>query len=440
MSTSSEKFILEKLWPFLSQWRTKRGLAAISILIILLALYFQIFFVLWGGLAILCAILLWSVFWYFLSGRYVFPSPYKKTVVLCFNVDAEVERNQKRIVKAIEIKLNDLNLDKKIRLRVIAPDIIDNKPQAHAYRNKTGVDLVVWGRSIYGTVDSHKVAQYEVFHTFSITEPLRKKLDLFLADVGIILLKRKWEISDANELSDIRVLADNLFETCLFIIGLYFYSEEYFIDAAKVFEGILPSMDNKGNQSQLVECKIQAGRVRLFLAEIYLIQAIIAHDNEKYPLAISLLEKIYPIVPNKIPVLIMLARKHYLNGNLPGAQSYTYYIRHIERKHPAVCINNAFFGIIQKNYERTRFWYDMLLRQKAIRDVDPFSVITFLDEEYKRSPSEHAYLYALAIVNGYIDPSIRKGELLRFLRLTKNRVEYEVLRRHSKELLNMKNS
>lgn len=439
MSTDIGKMLFDKLWPLLSQWKTKRGYAAISLALICVAWYFQVFLFLWGLLVFSFVILVWSSFWYFLSGRYVFPSPNRKTVVLCFSVDAEVERNQKRIVEAMQAKLDDLNLTRRIKLREIAPDIIKNRSQAHAYRRRTGVDLVVWGRSMYGTEDSRKVAQYEVSHTFKITEPLRNKLDLFVADVSLILAKRKWEISETNELSDIRVVAENLFETCLFIVGLYSYSEEHFADAAKVFEGILPSLETKERQSQIVESKIQAGRVRLFLSELYLLQARLAHDNKEYPTAISLLQRIRPNVPNKFPVFMMLARTYYLNGDLPNAQRNTEEMRRIERKHPAVCLNNAFFGIIQKNYERTRFWYDVLLRQKAIRDVDPFSVITFLDDEYRKNPSEHAFLYALAIVNGYIDSSIRKSDLLRFLRLTKNRTEYDILRKHARELLSMKN-
>jgi hypothetical protein len=439
LSTSIEKFILEKLWPLLSQWNTKKGYGIVCLLAVFAAWYFQFLFLLSGLLVLAFVLLLWSVSWYFLSGRYVFPSPSRKTVVLCFSVDAEGQRNQKRVVKAVQVKLNDLNLMKKIKLRVIAPDVIADKAAAHSYREKTGVDLVVWGRSIFGSVDSRNVAQYEVFHTFRITDALRTKLELFIADVGIILLKRRWEISEANELSDIRVLADNLFESCLFIIGLYYYSEEYFNDAAKVLEAILPSLDVKDRKSPTVESQIQAGRVRALLAEIYFIQSRIAHDEGDYPTSISLLERIQPIVPNKIPVLIMLARTTYLSGDIFRAQRFTESIRRVDKKHPAVCINNAFFGILQKNYERTRFWYDILLKHKAMQDVDPFSVITFLDEEYGKHPSEHAFLYALGIVNGYFDPSTRKGNLQRFLRLTKNRNEYEVLRRRAMELLAMQN-
>jgi tetratricopeptide (TPR) repeat protein len=427
--------LLEKLWPLFKQWKTRKGYCIISLVSLVLVFYSKIVFFVWGLVSYGCFILLWTILWYFLSGRYIFPSQNKKTVVLCFNVDAEVQKNQKRIFQALQQRLDDLNLTKKIRLREIAPDIIKNKSQAYKYREKTFVDLVVWGQSIFGTIDSRKTAQYKVYHTCKITDALQPKVQQFIADVGLILLKRKWEISETNELYDIRILAENIFETCLFIIGIYFYSENYFADAAKVFETILPSLDAKGNQTQLEECKLQAGRVRLFLVEIYIIQARIAHDNKKYPEAISIFEKILPIVPNKITVWIMLATSYYFNGDLPSAQQYTDYIREIDKEHPAVCFNNAFFAILQKNYEQTKYWYDILVRMKEIRDVDPFYVITFLDEEYKKNPSEHAYQYGLAIVNGSMDVSIRRRELNRFIRLVKNRPEYDVLTKRAKELL-----
>jgi hypothetical protein len=132
---------------------------------------------------------------------------------------------------------------------------------------------------------------------------------------------------------------------------------------------------------------------------------------------------------------MVLALTNYLLGNLPEALRLTEEIRKIDKHHTTVSINNAFFGILQKNYERTKFWYDVLMKQKKLMDVDIFSVVTFLDEEYRNNPSEHAYLYALGVVNGCIDPTTVKANLQRFLRLTSHRTEYEVLRVRARELL-----
>ncbi len=75
------------------------------------------------------------------------------------------------------------------------------------------------------------------------------------------------------------------------------------------------------------------------------------------------------------------------------------------------------------------------MKHKVLLDVDIFSVITFLDEEYNRNQSEIAYLYALGIVNGYIDPLKRKSELRKFMRKAKKRTEYSTLYQRANELV-----
>ena len=167
---------------------------------------------------------------------------------------------------------------------------------------------------------------------------------------------------------------------------------------------------------------------------MYFLYGRILHDSDKIKESLEYLNKIPEHIPNPIPLYIMLARVSYLNGDEQGANYYTERIRKLNKRHPAVCLNYGFFGIKQKNYDRVKFWYDEFIKHKILIDIDIMPAITFLDEEYSKSPTELAYLYALGIVNGYVDVK-RKRDLQRFIKLTKNRPEYIILHKRAKELV-----
>jgi len=433
------KFFLEKIWGFITHWKSKKGFMIVSLVMPLSFGLFSLQFSyspLYFALSVICFYLFWIPFWFVKSGRSILPSQYKKTIVFCFDVDSEGQRIFNKVLRRIRCHIEDLNLEKKVRLINISSDIIISQPKAHKYREKNKVDLIVWGNMDYGSLDSQKVLQFDVRHTITITPSLNHNLNLFLVDVGLILAKKDWTIREVNELKEFKVVADNLFEIALFIIGIYFYDENSIVNATKIFESILPFFVEKEKNMITIVHSVQAGRIRALLSELYFLQAIGLHNDGRIEESIKYLEKIPEHVPNRIPVLMMLARTNYLIGDVVSAKRYTDDIRKIDRRHPAVCLNLAFFGILQRNYDRVKFWYDELIKHKMLKDIDNLNpVITFLDDEYNKNPNEHAYLYALGIVNGYIDPLKRKSELKRFIRRVKNLREYQVLLKRAKELI-----
>lgn len=428
--------LIEKLLPLLTEWKTRKGyFVVISMIFLVIFFYLKIPLTLFSSLGYIIVFLLWTFIWYIGSSRVIIPLSNKKTVVFSFNVDAEGKRNYSRILIDLSHKLEELQLSSRIRIINAAPDLISNTQQATKYRENKKVDIVVWGKSFYGNLNEKKVLKFEVNHTCVVSEGLKQKPQLFFSDLAVILQRRKWTVDELNELADVKIVADDFLETCLFIIGIYYYDEKSLDDAICVFEAILPTLKAKAIDTEDNFRIIQEGRVNAMLTELYFLKAQIADSSGDHPTAVFLLSKILLYVPNKIPVLINLARSYYLSGDFSNAQKCTKEMRQIDKKHPGIFLNNAFFGIIQKNYERVRFWYDEILKLTSIRDIDLFSVITFLDDEYKKYPAEHCFLYAFGIVNGYIDPNRRKIDLRRFLKLTKDRPEYEVLRRRAKELL-----
>jgi tetratricopeptide (TPR) repeat protein len=153
---------------------------------------------------------------------------------------------------------------------------------------------------------------------------------------------------------------------------------------------------------------------------------------------VKYLEKIPKFIPNKIPLYMELARCYYLLGDTPKAEMYTKKISKINKKHPAVALNNAFFRIKQKKYPSVRFWYDELLKCKDLSEINPGEVLTFIETEYQKENTELAFLYSMAIVNHFLDETLISSDLEKFLSLTEDKNEYLTLRQKAIELLNSK--
>lgn len=191
------------------------------------------------------------------------------------------------------------------------------------------------------------------------------------------------------------------------------------------------SNNEKSNEIYLA----QTGRINSLLSELYYRKSGEEFENANYRRSIQYLEKIPDLVPNKMPILMNLARCYYQLGDLPNAEKITKQMRAIDKKHPAAAINNAFFGILQKNYDRTVFWYDQILKATTLNDIDVLEVIAFLNEEYLKDPSEHAFLYGMGVLNHHADPKSAKKDLSKFIRFTKKKDDYKVLTNRAKELL-----
>ncbi len=429
--------ILNKILSNISEWKSRKGFVLLICAGIVVSLILGITISLLTVSIFLVGIILWSILWCIGSGRIIFPSN-KKTIIFSFKVDNEGKKNYERIFNNLKEKLDELKISKDVRIIIAGPDVFNhNHDCAVKYQRRHNADMVVWGKSEYGNLESKKLLKFEVHHTCSISPTLNEKLQLFFTDMAVIFQRRTWTVNDINELADIKVVADDFLETCLFIIGIYYFDEIEFEKAIKIFENILPVLEKKAQISSDEVRKLQAGRVRTLLIDLYFLLAQVAHSENNNDKAIPLLLRILPSAGNKIPVLMVLARSYYFKGDIFNAQKCTNQIRSLDKKHPAVLFNNAFFGILQKNYERVRFWYEEILRMDAIKDVNVTDLIAFLDDEYRKLPSEHAFLYALGIVNGYIDPKTRKNDLLRFMKLTKSRNEYLVLRLRAQELLHL---
>lgn len=421
-------------------WKTIKGywIAIVLIIVLFTSIYIQ-----FGEIILLIpfivSLFIWTITWSLQSGRIILPTK-KKTLVLSFLVDDEARKNYKKVIDSLKSIVANLYLDKNVKIIKGSEDLIDNKVEAHKYREKTNVDLIVWGKTEYGNISGKRFTKFNLNHTIAISPSLRNKLDYFKADVSLILLKKKWTIDELDDLNDIYVVADDLFESCLFIIGLFYFDERLFDDSIKIFESLHQIVIRRANKQKNIDIEslAQIGRINAFLADSYFIKALELRQSDRIVETIKYLEKIPKFIPNKIPLYMELARCHYLLDDMSKAEMYTRKISKINKKHPAVSLNNAFFRIKQKKYPSVRFWYDELLKCKDLDEINPGEVISFIEKEYQKDTTEHAFVYGMAILNHFLDETLISSGLEKFLSLTKDKSEYLTLKQKAIELLNQR--
>lgn len=322
-----EESIVNRIISFLlKKWKTKSGLLIEIIILIAVIGYFY----LKTGLVVLIilipfVIILWFVCWSILSQRTIINPTSKRLILFSFRVEAEAKKQFDRVISKLKDYLVDLNLDNKVRLLVGSEDLITKKQEAVRIREKNNIDLIVWGNTLFGGLKDKKATHFEIHHTFAITHSLKQRLNLFLADITLILQKRSWTIYDINDINDYKIVTDDLFETCLFIIGLYYFDRQNYEDAIKIFEAILSISINKSRirAEQNIIYIAQTGRINALLIDLYFLRSTEMRDKGDIKSELFYLEKIPEKIQNQIPILMNLAKGYYDIGDLKKAEEYT---------------------------------------------------------------------------------------------------------------------
>ena len=150
------KNIIDYLTSFWPHRKTKWGLFIIYILIIVLGFqyvlpYYQTHKQLFYAITLISFIgpLL---LWFSLSGRIILPSS-QYTVVFCLKGhDARSVKYIQNTLSILNREIDKLRLVERFRFITIGHDIIRKREEAHNYREKQNVDLVIWGEIFSGVV------------------------------------------------------------------------------------------------------------------------------------------------------------------------------------------------------------------------------------------------------------------------------------------------
>ena len=375
-------------------------------------------------------IIIWVLIWYLMSGRYIL-STSKHEIIFCFKTDDKSKAHYKKVLKKLIDCLDSYNLN--IKIRDIAPDIIDSTKKATKYREKYDIDLIVWGYAFSETKNGKNIIHFKPHYTCRINEVLRKKRNLFLADVSLIMGQKDWSIRLDNTLPEEAKIVNNFIEVSIFIMGIYSYTYYKLNEAIRYFE-ILKSMIPYMQEEPFK--KYIQGRINSLIIETILLLGDIEYGNERYNIARKCYLEIDKYKINNFQIYLKLAMIEYLSNNLEDAKDYIEKAKNINKNHPVIYIDTAFFAILDKNYESALYWYKKVMNLVGPVDLAVMPLLVFLFDKYKENKNELAYLFATGVINcKFVDREKGLSDLSNFIKKAKKHQEYSSMIKYAKKLL-----
>jgi tetratricopeptide (TPR) repeat protein len=413
------------------KWKSKIGLLVEIVLIFLLLVKFRVNIFQWYSILIL---LTWITIWYIACGRYIFPSS-KYIVIYCIKTDNETLNHYKKIFKKLSDKLDTFRLNEIVKIYDISSEIINNTRQAEIYRKKKNVDYIIWGNSFKETKNGKTLINFKLHFTFKINKLLQEKMDLFKKDLILILGTRDWIINSDNTLTEEEKIVNNFIEVSMFNIGIYLLTDYKLYDAIYFFNKLklMISLMQEDTYKKYI-----IGRINSLILESNLLLGNIKHGKGNYEEAKKCYLEVDKFkIKNKFEIYIRLARIEYLlTGNIDKAKEYTDKAKKINKNHPVVHLNYAFFGILDKRYDSALYWYKKVLNSVKPIDVQIISLLEFLYNEYDKNREEFAFLFAIGALNVKFADSIKGiSELSKFIKNAKNNLLYNEMIKYSKELI-----
>src|SRR3990170_3437728 len=380
------------------------------------------------------------LFWFFYSGRIILPSS-KYTVVFCLKEqNAKSAKHIQNTLSILNTELDKLDLLGKFRFITIGHDIIRKREEAHNYREKQNVDLIIWGEIFFAPKAEKEVCDFKhLSFTYKIPTSILKAnlIDLFTKDINIALVHRDWNIYEVNSLPDTEKISGHLSEIIMFVIGvIYSQHRDFAEDSISILENLFNILESQ-TKGELIEINptqntlnlspqmLRKGRVLAILLNVYknlglhLIESRDYHKSRFYLEKFRVYEK-----KNDIAVLSSLALSAYYLKDMAAARMYTDEIDN--KKDQIYLFNKAFFGIYEKNYGSALYHYKELIKIKRdVRGDIVTKVISFLDERKAEYPCEIAYDFAIGFINYYFcQKHMGSHELRKFIKLAKKRPEY----------------
>jgi len=408
-------------------WKSLLGLICGISLIIIVCCYFNIPYKLY---VIPCLVFIWIIVWSIKSGRFIFPTN-KYLIIFCIKTDQNSADEYKKLFYKLQNELDAINLTKRVKLTDISSDIINNTKQAVRYRESQSIDLIIWGSSFSETRNGKSIVNFNLRYTFRINKRLNKKLKLFISDLLLVIGRKNWTINLDNTLFDEIKVVNNFIEACIFIAGVHFLTDYKLEDAIKLFAALKLKMINVEDDNFK---KFAKGRINALIVETYLLLGMIETENKNYRLAkkyfLELLK--YPI--KKFRLYAFLAKLEYLLGNLNKAKQYSEEASKIDKNHPVIYANTAFFRILEKDYDKALYWYKRITALKSI-DLDVPGLLEFLNDKYGEDKKELAFLFAVGIIN-YFFYDRKKGlsDLSNFIRRARDKQQYIDMKKYAEEL------
>ena len=122
-------------------------------------------------------------------------------------------------------------------------------------------------------------------------------------------------------------------------------------------------------------------------------------------------------------------------GNLQAAKACTAEAAKINKHHPCISLNTAFFRILEKRYDGALFWYKKISKMRGI-DVNVPELIEFLIDRYNENKKELAYVFALGIMSyKFYDQKKGLSDLTNFISRAKDKNQYNGMVKYAKNIV-----
>jgi hypothetical protein len=343
--------------------------------------------------------LLYFLFWVYYSGRIFWRFVSNKLrIYFAVEANAEGELYYSQINKEIHVAFDNLNLKKSIEIKRLAPDIsFNDKRKAERYARTRMIELLVWGHALEGKINGKPATEFRLNFTYNYQLLPQLDRSIFLGNIAKSLAGRYWKILDENSFFDISLVAENITETSLFILGSCLFVSGNLPEAKLIFNRLHLLLDG-----QKLETFPQFNAFKTFVKNhlIHILMLVGAEKNieKHYVESRNNFLQLLTLDPDNSTAHLMLAKfSVVLDHDIPKAKEHTgkvtdrgiAYLRYY---------NYGYFSLLEKNED------EVLRNYQSIRYRPPgntVELIAFLDEEYDKQKDNILFLFAIGFVNYY---------------------------------------
>lgn len=357
--------------------------------------------------------------------------PTKKLLVFCwlryfplgaFNVAISIQPSKNsskylcsELIKRIEEEVVRLGVDSTLRVGDIgAHTVFKNDKDAENYRNKTKLDLIVWGRFTECDLVDDCGKKFVKIETLKFTcgyprDPQNKIGSALKNEFSIIAAQAtNLRITDRSD-SDLNRVKDSITNISFYITAkcLALFGERK--SSIEVFKKLLLRFNQ--------DCEDNLFRfTKLNLWDQYIDFYVKASLAENHQEGLKMAHEIEKLFPNEETTLVSLAFCNFMLGSLDEARkiSTNLFVQHPNSVNGL--INKAFFCMLDNRQDEAFSLYERIqvLIEKGV-NINPIPTIKFFDEYYEKD-KKPCFLYANGLLNFYFKDRERGIELLkRFL-------------------------
>lgn len=306
----------------------------------------------------------------------------------------------------------------------------NNKEEAESFRNKKGIDLVLWGEFTNDNLkkDGEVINEISLHFTFGHPDDKEKTVGkMILLDISSSLAKKTyWKIVDSNSLEDTRIVSNNIFDTSTYIIALTLKISGRLNKSLALYEQLYSDLLKRGDEFK--------NQIKPHLYNIYEILIIEIGINKKnYPYGKELCDKLLSIAENDFFALSNLALFECMLENEDRTEELVEILLELYPNIPVTELDVAYIRILQKNYSNAFKHYEKLFQMSAV-DFRPQEVVEFLGGEYDKR-KDPAFLFGVGIISyKFGDPKLARDYLSKFLKKA-NVNKYKPMCRKAKKIV-----